>query len=987
MFYIKQAHPPDAVSGSLACHFTHPDHLNLIVNKITRIEIYLFVDELKLVMNLPINGRLDNQPDTLVILTQKQQLSLLQWKDNTVVTVSSGSVKDRGQKLSENSFLLVSKSYIGIYIYQGIFKILPIRNNQVMDCVNKRLDKLDVIYMAVHNDDLYVLYQNIKEERYVVTYKIGDDIEEDLDFQVEDQANMLIPTDHGIVIVGKILLTEGQHSIQLNNQKTIFKPTVMKAYTIMNDKILLGDYQGNLHLLDLNLLKCNIILNTVGISTLSWIQDDYLYVGSSSSNSQLIQLFSEKQTVYQSLGPISDFVLTDLDEQSQLITCSGYLQSGSLRIIRNGIGIDELSSIDLQVLNLFSLGEKYLVTGFISETRILALDEDLSEFDQGDFDFDVPTIHCGNVGNYFIQITKRGIKITTDEFQLYDEYRSRDEITLASFSDTDIVIAQGSVLQHFTIKNGKLTEQNFIKLDTDVACIHVKANQIAVGIWDSSVRLHKLPSLIQTHSEQLENIPKSILLVTLENVDYLMVAEGTGVVYTFSMFDFAKKKISLGTRPITLHAIDDYVFCSSDRPTIIYSQHSKLVYSNVNLRHVKSVVKFDHWLAIATDDSLKIGTIDTVQKLHVKTVPIGETVRRIVVHEQSSSILIMTQIFRVGSEGESVFVGYLKLLDSNTFEVLDSYELNEHELGSALHSCTFDEEYVIFGTCIALPDEDEPAQGRLLVFRVTGDQLELVNSVDIEGACYSITSVKDRIAVAINTTVCLYEWHDGLVHIATHHGHILALTLSSFGDFIIVGDLVKSISCLVYDEIEKKLIERARDYDTNWMINVQAISEDLYIGSDDRFNIICVKKNNDIQDFKRLQVVARYHVGQQVNRFRLGSIVVNNPDQPFIANPILLYATINGALGVICTLSDHVELLTKLEASLKQLPTIGNLSHDRFREFENQKLCTKKEGFIDGDLVEAFVDLDNEMKEKVAQEVGQPVQELTKIVQDLARIH
>ncbi|KAJ3268655.1 DNA damage-binding protein 1a, partial [Terramyces sp. JEL0728] len=922
-----------------------------------------------------------NQPDTLVVLTQKQQLSLLQWKDNTVVTVSSGSIKDRGQKLSDNSFLLVTAKFIGVHIYQGIFKILPINSNQLGDCVNKRLDKLDVIYMTIHDEKLCVLYQNIKEERCVVIYDVNDDLDKLKDFQVEDQANMLVSTVHGLVIVG-------QHSIQLNHQKTIFRPTVMKAFTIMNDSILFGDYQGNLHLLNLQLLKCNEIMNTIGISSLSWIAEDYVYIGSSFSDSQLIQLNSEKQIVYPNLGPISDFVLTDLDEQSQLITCSGYLHSGSLRVIRNGIGIEELSSIDLQVLNLFSLKGNYLVASFICETRILALRDELQEFDEGDFEFDLPTIQCGNIGEYFIQITKRGIKTTTNEFQLYDEYRSSQEITIASFNETDIVIAQGSELQHFGISNGKLIEKNYTRLNTNISCLHIKDNQVAVGLWDSTVRVLKLPSLGQTRSERLSNIPKSILLATLEDVDYLVVAEGTGVLYTFTTNDFKKKMISLGKGPISLHSFDGYVFCCSDRPTIIYSQHSKLVYSNVNLRHVKSVVQFEDWLAVATDDSLKIGIIEKVQKLHVKTVPIGETVRRIAVHEQSSTILIMTQIFRVGGEGESIYVGYLKQLDSATFEVLDSYELNEHELGSALYSWTLDgEEFIIFGTCIALPDQEEPEQGRLLVFRVSDGVLELVHSVDIAGACYSITTVRDRLAVAVNSTVCLYEWQDGLVHIATHHGHILAVTLSSYGDFIIVGDLMKSFSCLVYDEIEKKLVERARDYDTNWMINVQAISDDFYIGSDDKCNIICVKKNSDIQDFKRLHVVARYHLGQQINRFRLGSIVVNNPDQPFIANPILLYATINGALGVICTLSEHVELLEKLENSLKQLPTIGNLSHDRFREFESQKLCVKKEGFIDGDLIEAFIDLDTDMRQQVANEIGEPVEELIKIVQDLSRIH
>ena len=52
---------------------------------------------------------------------------------------------------------------------------------------------------------------------------------------------------------------------------------------------------------------------------------------------------------FTNLGPIMDMVVVDLERQGQgqLVTCSGAFKEGSLRIIRNGIGIHELASIDL----------------------------------------------------------------------------------------------------------------------------------------------------------------------------------------------------------------------------------------------------------------------------------------------------------------------------------------------------------------------------------------------------------------------------------------------------------------------------------------------------------------------------------------------------------------------------------------------------------------------------------------------------------------
>lgn len=51
-----------------------------------------------------------------------------------------------------------------------------------------------------------------------------------------------------------------------------------------------------------------------------------------------------------------------------------------------------------------------------------------------------------------------------------------------------------------------------------------------------------------------------------------------------------RKVISLGTKPISLHRFrsnnTNYVFAASDRPTIIYSNNQKLLYSNLNEEEV-----------------------------------------------------------------------------------------------------------------------------------------------------------------------------------------------------------------------------------------------------------------------------------------------------------------------------------------------------------------------------------------------------------------
>ena len=53
---------------------------------------------------------------------------------------------------------------------------------------------------------------------------------------------------------------------------------------------------------------------------------------------------------FTNLGPILDFAVVDLDNigQGQLITCCNTGRWGSLRLVRNGIGITEHASITLE---------------------------------------------------------------------------------------------------------------------------------------------------------------------------------------------------------------------------------------------------------------------------------------------------------------------------------------------------------------------------------------------------------------------------------------------------------------------------------------------------------------------------------------------------------------------------------------------------------------------------------------------------------------
>eukprot|EP01121_Diplochlamys_sp_Union-15-3_P019186 TRINITY_DN7167_c0_g2_i1.p1 TRINITY_DN7167_c0_g2~~TRINITY_DN7167_c0_g2_i1.p1 ORF type:complete len:137 (+),score=18.61 TRINITY_DN7167_c0_g2_i1:106-516(+) len=122
---------------------------------------------------------------------------------------------------------------------------------------------------------------------------------------------------------------------------------------------------------------------------------------------------------------------------------------------------------------------------------------------------------------------------------------------------------------------------------------------------------------------------------------------------------------------------------------------------------------FSESLALATEQSLMIGTIDEIQKLHIRTIPLGEGPRRICHQEQTNTFLVLTTKVVVDKNGDENEVGFIKLVHSETFEILDSYNLQFQEIAFSLESCLFTDDpapYYVVGTSYVIPLDAEPTK-------------------------------------------------------------------------------------------------------------------------------------------------------------------------------------------------------------------------------------------------------------------------------------
>ncbi|ALC47529.1 pic [Drosophila busckii] len=913
----------------------------------------------------------------------------------------------------------------------------------------------------------------------------------------------------GVIVIGRESIVYHDGSNYYAVAPLTFRQSTINCYARVDSKglrYLLGNMDGQLYMLFLgtNETSKGITVKDIKVEQLgeisipeciTYLDNGFLYIGSRHGDSQLVRLSSEAidgsyvipVENFTNLAPILDIAVVDLDRQGQgqIITCSGSFKDGSLRIIRIGIGIQEHACIDLPgIKGMWSLKvgiddtpyENTLVLAFVGHTRILTLSgEEVEETDIPGFASDSQTFLCANVEHdQLIQVTAESVRLIKSATKaLVCEWKPEGDrsIGVVSCNSTQIVAAAARDIFYICIEDGKLVEKCRKTLPYEVACLDVtpldesqnKSELVAVGLWtDISAVILSLPDLETIYTEKLsgEIIPRSILMTTFEDIHYLLCALGDGSMFYFILDKVTgqlseKKKVTLGTQPTTLRTFRSFattnVFACSDRPTVIYSSNHKLVFSNVNLKEVNHMCSlnaqaYPDSLALATKNSVILGTIDEIQKLHIRTVPLGEGPRRIAYQEASQTFAVSTLRIDVHGRGgakplrnsastqaqnitcstnilpkpgggnstttnaevgQEIDVHNLLVIDQNTFEVLHAHQFVPPETISALMSAKLGDDgntYYVVATSLVFPDEPEPKVGRIIIFHYNDNKLVQVAETKVDGTCYALVEFNGKVLAGIGSFVRLYEWTNEkeLRMECNIQNMIAALFLKAKGDFILVGDLMRSITLLQHKQMEGIFVEIARDCEPKWMRAVEILDDDTFLGCETHDNLfVCQKDSAATTDEERqlLPELARFHLGDTINVFRHGSLVMQNVgERTTPINGCVLYGTCNGAIGIVTQIpQDFYDFLHGLEERLKKIiKSVGKIDHTYYRNYQINTKVEPSEGFIDGDLIESFLDLSRDkMREAVTvlelamngERKGADVEDVIKIVEDLTRMH
>ncbi|KAK4237342.1 hypothetical protein C8A03DRAFT_34715 [Achaetomium macrosporum] len=610
---------------------------------------------------------------------------------------------------------------------------------------------------------------------------------------------------------------------------------------------------------------------------------------------------------------------------------------------------------------------------------------------------------------------------------------------LLSVDGTELVsLSLSNELQ--TVKEKDISQQD------QIACIHVApdlADVGVVGFWASgTVSIIDLNTLEPIHGESLRtskddaSIPRDLALIQMlppsVSGPTLLIAMDDGHIVNFNVSKelalSGRKRVILGMRQARFHVLPQpngifNLFATTEHPSLIYGSEGRIVYSAVTAEEATYICPFDsnafpNCIVLATDSQIKVSQIDHERRTHVKPLHLGEMAHSIA-YSSKEKVFGLGCIKKDLINGEEIVQSSFRLVDEVIFDRVGK----PFPLGSPSYSelveCVVRAELVdsygnpaerfIVGTSY-LPDPDFGAgtdvRGRILFFGIDGDRNPyLILSHELKGACRRLAVMDDgKIVASLTKTVVVCQYQETssttgeLKKLASYRPSTYPVDLCVKGNTIAVADLMKSITLLEYVPAgtaegqggAPELVEKARDFAGVWATAVGHIDGENWLEADAQGNLMVLRQNLEgvtAEDKKRMEVTSEMNLGEQVNRIRSFE-VETTPGAMIIPRAFL--GTVEGGIYLFGTVAPHVQdLLIRFQTNLADvIKTAGDIDFRTYRAFRNAE--REKDGpfrFIDGELLERFLDVDEATQEAVCKGLGPTVEDMRNLVEELRRMH
>ncbi|RCH91996.1 DNA damage-binding protein 1a, partial [Rhizopus azygosporus] len=589
----------------------------------------------------------------------------------------------------------------------------------------------------------------------------------------------------GMLAIGEYVITYYDPFSNTVRELSI-EPVLVTAWEYLSDgsnRFLLGDSEGYLYMFILETghnkvvnLSSTLIGQVVRPNCIIDLGNYMFYIGSTHGDSCLIQLVNaatpSKYSIrvlanYSCLGPIVDFCLFDYNEQGKqtMACCSGVDNDASIRIVENGIGFIKQAVLDFPlVYNMWPLkleeqSDSLLITTALETILLKPLrDADNQFMEYASYSglcTNETTLASGLWNDHIVQITPSSARLMTKDEHgtLLAEWKPprNKRISMAKLKESYCLVCD----EDDTIVYLEIILNTFIERSTtqvrNTSCMSISTckengtdnNYVVIGTFGSgsNIRLLQLPELqmIYEHvNAPITASPKDVLIVFMEGLLYLMVMLGDGQILSYCIKHLGSEHIMLyderqmmvstyctGMYPYQYQG-EQRIFVAGQKPSVISSFNQTLFVYSVNLTNIYTLTAYNDILALMTDHQLLFGKTDVVSKLqHTKYDIPGEMPLRVEYLSRTKALAVGSSTY-VRDTNKNVMerTGKVRILDAQTFQVLDTYELGNNEIVESMCVARFkeypDKEYLFIGTLIENQLDPNNNSGRILAFTIDG---------------------------------------------------------------------------------------------------------------------------------------------------------------------------------------------------------------------------------------------------------------------------
>lgn len=207
-------------------------------------------------------------------------------------------------------------------------------------------------------------------------------------------------------------------------------------------------------------------------------------------------------------------------------------------------------------------------------------------------------------------------------------------------------------------------------------------------------------------------------------------------------------------------------------------------------------------------------------------------------------------------------------------------------------------------------DEKECTNGRIIVFQYAERNLSIVAEKSVKGLPTEMQIFKDKLLLTVGSSLKLMSWNEDCELVAEHSisQFILPKFFKIKGDFVLVGDLIRSLTVLVYRNGENKFDVVASDPFARWPTAAEFIDDDVYVLMDDFGNMLFFRRDTDPNsgDLKDLTEIAGANFADIANVMKKGTLLPDTAvaERPFAQNGLIM-GTHLGAIMQVLTIDEN----------------------------------------------------------------------------------